>query len=82
MTEILKLSDRNGLIFQAIKLIVMNEGSQNMQELQYKLFQAGIMISVTLLKQAVSVMKEKGDLIQPNVQPVQKPIQEESPAGV
>lgn len=60
MTVIEKLSDRNGLIFQAIRLVLVNEGEMNLLQLQYKLFQVGIYISDAMLKQAMSVMKEKG----------------------
>lgn len=61
MTVIDKLSDRNGLIFDAIKLIIVNEENMtlNIPRLQWRLFQYGIYISIERLKQAVSVMIEK-----------------------
>lgn len=71
MTVIEKLSDRNGLIFNAIKLILVNEVQDvkkdglNAKQLQYKLFQAGIYIDGPKLAQALSVMNEKGQLTNP-----------------
>jgi hypothetical protein len=79
MTTIQKLSDRDNLIFAAIKLILVNEGNLTAKALQYKLLECGIYINGTLLKQALSVMDSKGELTRPDVQPVQK---EESKAGV
>jgi len=70
MTVINKLSDRDNLIFEAIKIIAVNTESISAKELQWQLFQAGIMIKGSLLKQVLSVMKENGDLT--HVQPVQK----------
>ena len=60
MTIIEKLSDRNGLIFQAIRLILVNEGEMSLLTLQYRLFRAGIYIPDETLKQAMAVMREKG----------------------
>lgn len=65
MTVIEKLSDRNNLIFNAIKLILVNEGNLSAKELQYKLFLSGIYIDGLKLKQALSVMSEKGLLTRP-----------------
>lgn len=70
MTVIHKLSDRDNLIFEAITIILVNAGNISAKELQWQLFQAGIMITGPLLKQALSVMKTKGELF--HVQPVQK----------
>lgn len=70
MTVINKLSDRDNLIFEAIKIIAVNTESISAKELQWQLFQAGIMIKGSLLQQALSVMKENGDLT--HVQSVQK----------
>jgi hypothetical protein len=77
MTVIEKLSDRNGLIFNAIKIILVNEGNLSAKELQYKLFLSGIYIDGSKLKQALSVMSEKGLLTKPN-----ETVSEESKAGV
>jgi predicted nuclease of predicted toxin-antitoxin system len=62
MTVISKLSDRDNLIFEAIKIILVNAGNISAKELQWQLFQAGIMIKGPLLKQALSVMKTNGEL--------------------
>ena len=67
MTVIDKLSDRNNLIFNAIKLILVNEGNLTAKQLQYKLFLAGIYIDGVKLKQALSVMDEKGLLTKPTI---------------
>jgi hypothetical protein len=77
MTVIEKLSDRNNLIFNAIKLILVNEGNLSAKQLQYKLFLSGIYIDGPKLKQALSVMSEKGLLTKPN-----ETVPEESKAGV
>lgn len=77
MTVIQKLSDRENLIFEAIKIILVNEGDLSAKDLQYKLFKSGIMIKGPLLKQAISVMTTNGELN--NVQPIQK---EEADSGV
>lgn len=70
MTVIQKLSDRDNLIFEAIKMILVNEGNLTAKDLQYHLFKAGIMIKGPLLKQALSVMNTNGELN--HVQPIQK----------
>lgn len=84
MTVIQKLSDRDSLIFEAIRMILTNVvnkdgeiGNISAKELQWQLFQAGIMIKGPLLKQALSVMNTNGELN--HVQPIQK---EEANAGV
>ena len=66
MSVIEKLSDRNGLIYEAITMILVNKGSMNHQMLQWELFQCGIYIKKPLLLQAMSVMKEKGMIGKPN----------------
>lgn len=70
MTVINKLSDRESLIFEAIKMILVNVGNVSAKELQWQLFQSGIMIKGPLLQQALSVMKSNGELT--HVQSVQK----------
>lgn len=72
MTHIQKLSDRDSLIFDAIKMILVNEGEMSSKDLQWKLFQCGVYIKGPLLKQALSVMNEKGELTKPNVEPIQE----------
>ena len=66
MSVIEKLSDRKGLIYEAITLILVNNGSLNNQELQWELFKCGIYIKRPLLLQALAVMKEKGLIGKPN----------------
>lgn len=78
MTVITKLSDRDNLIFECIKVILVNKGNINAKQLQWELFQSGIYCRGSILKQALAVMKEKGDLTTHH-ELVQK---EESEAGV
>jgi hypothetical protein len=68
MTVVEKLSDRNNLIFEAIKLLLVNEGSMDHKQIQYRLFCCGIYIKKELLLQAMSVMKEKGLITKPNAE--------------
>jgi hypothetical protein len=72
MTVITKLSDRDNLIFDAIKMILVNQGPMEPKDLQWKLFECGIYIKGPLLKHALAVMNEKGELTKPDVQPVQE----------
>lgn len=72
MTILEKLSDRNSFIFEAIKLILVNQGNMDLKRLQWELFQCGVYVRKDLLKQAVSVMNEKGLLTKPDAKPVQK----------
>lgn len=65
MTILEKLSDRHGFIFPCIKMILMNKGNMPLPRLQWELFQCGIFVTDTLLRQAVAVMYEKGDIIKP-----------------
>ena len=73
MTVIEKLSDRNNLIFNAVKLILVNEGTITAKQLQYKLFTSGIYIDGVKLKQVLSVMDEKGLLTKPEKVSTAKP---------
>lgn len=72
MTILEKLSDSNSFIFEAIKLILVNMGTMDLKQLQWELFNRGIYVKKDLLKQAISVMNEKGLLTKPNAKPVQK----------
>lgn len=72
MTVIEKLSDRHNLVFDLIKLILVNEGPMDAKKLQYKLFQSGVYIKGSLMKQAISVMNEKGELNKPHAELVQE----------
>lgn len=78
MTVITKLSDRDNLIFDCIKVILVNKGNINGKQLQWELFQAGIYCKGSILKQALAVLKEKGELTTHD-DLVQK---EESEAGI
>jgi len=60
MTIIQKLSDRDGFIYEAISLCLVNLGNLNLQRLQWQLFQCGVYIKKPLLEQAIKEMKEKG----------------------
>lgn len=79
MTILEKLSDRNSFIFEVIKLILVNQGNMDLKRLQWELLQCGVYVKKELLKQAISVMNEKGLLTKPDAQPVQK---EDAKAGV
>lgn len=65
MTVIEKLSDRHGFIFPCIKMILLNKGMMQLPKLQWELFQCGIFVTDTLLKQAIAVMYEKGEILKP-----------------
>lgn len=54
-------------------------GTMDMNKLQWELFSRGVYVKKDLLKQAISVMNEKGLLTKPDAKPIQK---EESKAGV
>ena len=69
MTIIQKLSDRDGFIYEAISLCLVNVGNLNMQRLQWQLFQAGVYIKKPLLEQALNEMKEKGLVGKPQPKP-------------
>lgn len=60
MTIIQKLSDRDGFIFEAIKLVLVNGGPMDHQKIQWILFQSGVYIKRPLLIEAMKTMKEKG----------------------
>lgn len=65
MTILEKLSDRNNFIYEAIKLVLVNKGNLSAKQLQWELFQCGVYVKGPLLKQALSVMDEKGLLSKP-----------------
>lgn len=66
MTVIQKLSDRESLIFEVVPVILINLGNMDINRLQWELLNRGIYIRKPLLKQAVSVMLEKGLLSKPD----------------
>lgn len=80
MTVISKLSDRDGLIYEAIKIILINEGSMKWQQLQYELLKCGMFVNGNLLQQAISVMKSKG-LVSKNEKDSEKNTKENTEEG-
>lgn len=76
MTVIDKLSDRGGLIINAILLILVNEGNMPIKKLQWRLFNCGIFITEERLRQAVSVMIEKKIIKTAPKDELEKPVQE------
>ena len=72
MKVVEKLSDQGSFIFEAIKLILVNKGFMNPNKLQWELLQLGIFIKLTLLKQAIAVMMEKGELVRPKTEDLPK----------
>lgn len=74
MTILQKLSDRDGFIFEVIKIIVINNKNIQLPQLQYKLLECGVYVKKPLLEEALKTMIEK-KLIQPGspVQKVEKP---------
>ena len=74
MTVITKLSDHDNLLSKAVMMLLKNVGTLNPKKLQFELFNRGIYVEDVLLKQCVSVLKEKGFIIEPkkDVEPVQE----------
>jgi len=66
MTIIQKLSDRDGFIYDAIKMILVNVGPMPVPRLQFELFKCGVYIKMPLLAEAMKTMQEKGLLTKPN----------------
>lgn len=69
MTIIQKLSDRDGFIYEAIKLLIVNMGPLPPQRIQFELFRAGVYIKKPLLDEAIEVMKKEGILGKPPEKP-------------
>jgi len=59
MSVIEKLSDRGGLVYELIKMIMVNIGPMNVKQMQWELCKLGVYVKAPLLLQALSVMKEK-----------------------
>lgn len=70
MTILQKLSDRDGFIFEVIKIIVINNKNIQLGQLQYKLLECGVYVKKPLLEEALKTMIEK-KLLSP-AQPIQK----------
>lgn len=69
MTIIEKTSDRKGLIYEAIKMVLVNLGAMPLQKLQWELFKCGVYIKAPLLAEAMKTMQEKGLLTRPEPKP-------------
>lgn len=74
MTILQKLSDRDGFIYDVIKIIVINNKNIQLQGLQYKLLECGVYVKKPLLEEALKTMIDKG-LLSPAAPPkkVEKP---------
>lgn len=70
MTILQKLSDRDGFIFEVIKIIVIHNKNIQLPQLQYKLLECGVYVKAPLLQEALKTMIEK-KLLTP-----QKPVKE------
>ena len=71
MTILQKPSDREGFIFEVIRIILLNDGNMNKQKLQRVLLGCGVYVKKPLLDEILKTMLEK-KLIDPNPK-VQKP---------
>jgi hypothetical protein len=59
MTILQKLSDRDGFIYEVIKIIVVNNKNIQLPQLQYKLLECGVYVRRPLLEEALKTMIEK-----------------------
>lgn len=59
MTILQKLSDRDGFIFEVIKIIVNNNKNIQLPGIQYKLLECGVYVRKPLLEEALKTMIEK-----------------------
>jgi hypothetical protein len=59
MTILQKLSDRDGFIFEVIKIIINNNANITLGPLQYKLLECGVYVKKPLLEEALKTMIEK-----------------------
>lgn len=59
MTILQKLSDRDGFIFDVIKIIVINNKDIQLPGIQYKLLECGVYVKKPLLEEALKTMIEK-----------------------
>jgi hypothetical protein len=69
MTIIQKLSDRDSLIYEAIKMVLVNMEPMPLQKIQWELFKCGVYIKAPLLAEAMKTMQEKGLLTRPEPKP-------------
>ena len=66
MTIIKKISDRDGLILNAVEMILVNMGDMSPKQLRWELFNRGIYIPGLLLMEVLQKMKETGHITKPN----------------
>lgn len=59
MTILKSLSDRDGFIFEVIRIIVNNNKDIQLAGIQYKLLECGVYVKKTLLEEAIKTMIEK-----------------------
>lgn len=67
MTIINRLSDRDGFIYDAIAILLVNIGYMDLKRLQFELLKCGVYVKKTLLQEAVKTMNEKGLITKPPV---------------
>lgn len=71
MTILQKLSDRDGFIYDAIKIIINNNPNIQLPKIQYKLLECGVYVKKPLLEEALKTMIEK-KLLSPSA-PIKTP---------
>ena len=69
MTILQKASDRDGFIYDVIKIILINDGPMDMKRLQRILLNCGIYVKKDLLTEVMKTMNEKGLLTKPTEKP-------------
>lgn len=69
MTILQKLSDRDGFIYDVIKIILVNAGNMDTKRLQFLLLTCGVYVKKPLLEEALKTMMEKGLLTKPQPKP-------------
>lgn len=72
MTILQKLSDRDGFIFEVIKIIVNNNKDIKLPQIQYKLLECGVYVKKPLLEEALKIMIEKKLLTPTEQSPIKK----------
>lgn len=68
MTILQKTSDRDGFIFEVIKIIVNNNKNIQLPGIQYKLLECGVYVKKPLLEEALQTMIDK-KLLTPTAPP-------------
>jgi len=62
MTILQKASDRDGFIYEVIKVILTNTGPLPEKRLQFMLLNCGVYVKKPLLEEALAFMKKEGML--------------------